>query len=337
MGIPNERQLKFNSIKDAKQLLEAVEKRFGENAATKKTQRNLLKQQYENFTASSSEILDQTFDRLQKLKNKADLDTISIDDLYKNIKVYEPEVKGISSLSSSTQNMDFVFSLNNNTSSTSGAVNTANRERSLLLMAMRLLVLVRPMWSVITATRGDILLRSAELQEIKTTSTKKAQEGVCLWKLLLPNLWCHVMDLVDMTRVIRHKKGLIMRSWLSHLQVLTQRNFMPPTPDLSFTDLDEFVNKHVVENYKAKSSKEEPKAVRKNNDALIIKEWVLDNEKEDVSQPKIEKKTVRPSIFKKQFVKSKQQEKTARKSVKQVEHHWQTLTVLEAIKEIGTI
>ncbi|GJR13109.1 ribonuclease H-like domain-containing protein [Tanacetum coccineum] len=43
MGIPNEHQLKFNSIKDAKSLLQAVEKRFGGNAATKKTQRNLLK------------------------------------------------------------------------------------------------------------------------------------------------------------------------------------------------------------------------------------------------------------------------------------------------------
>ncbi|GJT22678.1 hypothetical protein Tco_0892615 [Tanacetum coccineum] len=37
MGIPNEHQLKFNSIKDAKSLLQAVEKRFGVNAATKKT------------------------------------------------------------------------------------------------------------------------------------------------------------------------------------------------------------------------------------------------------------------------------------------------------------
>ncbi|GJV00964.1 hypothetical protein Tco_1330234 [Tanacetum coccineum] len=64
MGIPNEHQLKFNSIKDAKSLLQAVEKRFGGNAATKKTQRNLLKQQYENFTTSSSEVLDKTFDRL---------------------------------------------------------------------------------------------------------------------------------------------------------------------------------------------------------------------------------------------------------------------------------
>ncbi|GKE85502.1 hypothetical protein Tco_1559244 [Tanacetum coccineum] len=45
MGIPNEYQLNFNSIKDAKSLLQVVEKSFGGNAATKKTQRNLLKQQ----------------------------------------------------------------------------------------------------------------------------------------------------------------------------------------------------------------------------------------------------------------------------------------------------
>ncbi|GJU35585.1 putative ribonuclease H-like domain-containing protein [Tanacetum coccineum] len=164
MGIPNEHQLKFNSIKDAKLLMEAIEKRFGRNATTKKTQRNLLKQQYENFTAPSSEMLDQTFDRLQKLvsqlellgetisqedvnqkllrslspewnthvvvwRNKTDLDTMSMDDLYNNLKVYEPEVKGMSSSSSSTQNMAFVSSSNNNnsnTNSTAQVVNTAN-------------------------------------------------------------------------------------------------------------------------------------------------------------------------------------------------------------------
>ncbi|GJW53100.1 ribonuclease H-like domain-containing protein [Tanacetum coccineum] len=137
MGIPNEHQLKFNSIKDAKLLMEAIEKRFGGNAATKKTQRNLLKQQYENFTALSF----QTFDRLQKLllrslspewnthavvwRNKTNLDTMSMDDLYNNLKVYEPEFKGMSSSSSSTQNMAFVSSSNNNNSSTNRAVSTA--------------------------------------------------------------------------------------------------------------------------------------------------------------------------------------------------------------------
>ncbi|GJW53177.1 hypothetical protein Tco_0097262 [Tanacetum coccineum] len=141
MSIPNEHQLKFNSIKDAKKLLESVEKRFGGNKATKKTQRNLLKQQYENFTNPSLEMLDQTFDRLQKLvgqlkllgekisqedRNKADLDTMSMDDLYNNLKVYEPEVKGMFSSSSSTHNMAFVSSSNNNTSITNEAVNTAH-------------------------------------------------------------------------------------------------------------------------------------------------------------------------------------------------------------------
>nr|GEX62793.1 hypothetical protein [Tanacetum cinerariifolium] len=37
------------------------------------------------------------------------------------------------------------------------------------------------------------------------------------------------------------------------------RNFMPPTPDLSFTGLDKFVNKSVAENYKAKYSKDKTK------------------------------------------------------------------------------
>ncbi|GKC56731.1 hypothetical protein Tco_1084329 [Tanacetum coccineum] len=92
-------------------------------------------------------------------------------------------------------------------------------------------------------------------------------------------------------------------------------NFMPPTPDLSFTGLDEFVNKPVVEN--RKSNEEVSNIVRKNDDAPIIEEWVSDSEEENVSQPKTEKKTVKPSIAKIEFVKPKQQEKTARKTVKQ--------------------
>ncbi|GJY90699.1 hypothetical protein Tco_0505895 [Tanacetum coccineum] len=50
-----------------------IEKRFGGNEATKKTQRNLLKKQYEHFTAPSSKMLDQTFDRLQKLVSQLEL------------------------------------------------------------------------------------------------------------------------------------------------------------------------------------------------------------------------------------------------------------------------
>ncbi|GJS47724.1 putative ribonuclease H-like domain-containing protein [Tanacetum coccineum] len=100
-------------------------------------------------------------------------------------------------------------------------------------------------------------------------------------------------------------------------------NFMPPTPDMSFTGLDEFVNEPVVKNSKAKSSEEEPKKVRKNDDTLIIEEWLSDSEEENVSQTKTKKKTVKPSIAKIEFVKPKQQKKTPRKTVKQLEKHRQ--------------
>nr|GEW00806.1 ribonuclease H-like domain-containing protein [Tanacetum cinerariifolium] len=62
MAHPNKDQLKFHSYQDAKLLMEAIEKRCGGNKESKKVQRTLLKQQYENFTASSSKTLDQTFD-----------------------------------------------------------------------------------------------------------------------------------------------------------------------------------------------------------------------------------------------------------------------------------
>nr|GEV79105.1 putative ribonuclease H-like domain-containing protein [Tanacetum cinerariifolium] len=47
--------------------MEVIEKRFGGNIETKKVQKTLLKQQFENFTGSSSKNLDQIHDRLQKL------------------------------------------------------------------------------------------------------------------------------------------------------------------------------------------------------------------------------------------------------------------------------
>nr|GEV85594.1 ribonuclease H-like domain-containing protein [Tanacetum cinerariifolium] len=54
MALPDKHQLKFNSHKDAKTLMEAIEKRFRGNTETKKVQKALLKQQFENFTGSIS-------------------------------------------------------------------------------------------------------------------------------------------------------------------------------------------------------------------------------------------------------------------------------------------
>nr|GEX33322.1 hypothetical protein [Tanacetum cinerariifolium] len=114
-------------------------------------QRTLLKQMYENFNAPSTESLNSIFNRLQKIvsqlailgetisqedlnmkflrsmhaewnthvvvwRNKADLGTISIDDLYKNFKIVEQEVKRtvVSSSSSRSPNMAFLSSLGSN-------------------------------------------------------------------------------------------------------------------------------------------------------------------------------------------------------------------------------
>ncbi|GKD08964.1 putative ribonuclease H-like domain-containing protein [Tanacetum coccineum] len=101
------------------------------------------------------------------------------------------------------------------------------------------------------------------------------------------------------------------------------RNFIPPKPDLSFSGLEEFtiepiVIKPIVEKSKAKASEAKPKAVRKNNSALIIEDWLSDSEEENVSQTKIEKKTTKPSHVKIDFVKTKQTNKTNRKTAKQV-------------------
>ncbi|GJV42552.1 hypothetical protein Tco_1420992 [Tanacetum coccineum] len=125
----------------------------------RKFKKTILKQQYENFTASRSEGLDKTYDRCQKLisqleihgevisqkdanlkllrnlpsawnnialirRNKADLDELSMDDLYNNLKVYKAKIKSQSSSNSNSQNVAFVSS--DDTSSTNEAVNTAH-------------------------------------------------------------------------------------------------------------------------------------------------------------------------------------------------------------------
>ncbi|GKF11015.1 hypothetical protein Tco_0048941 [Tanacetum coccineum] len=99
---------------------------------------------------------------------------------------------------------------------------------------------------------------------------------------------------------------------------------MPPKPDLSFSGLEEFVNepivsepivkKPIVETSEAKANADKPKALRKNNGAPIIEDWVSGSKEEDVPQARIQKKTVKPSFAKIEFVKSNEQVKSPRKT-----------------------
>nr|GEX15387.1 hypothetical protein [Tanacetum cinerariifolium] len=123
------RTLRFSKYETAKELWEAILKTFGGNEATKKTKKNQLKQQYGNFkpeddlnkkflTSLAPEWLMYTI----VWRNKDDLNTMSLDDVYNHLKVFEPEVQKKSE--SNSQSMAFISS--SNTSSGKGEVHTAS-------------------------------------------------------------------------------------------------------------------------------------------------------------------------------------------------------------------
>nr|GEU74054.1 hypothetical protein [Tanacetum cinerariifolium] len=160
MALPDKHQLKFNINKYAKSLMEAIEKQFGGKKETKKVQKTLLKQQYENFNRSSSKNLDQIHDRIQKLisqleilkeslsqedinlkflrslptewithtlisRNKTYLEEQSLDDLFNSLKIYEAKVKSSSSTSPTTQKIGFVSSQNTDNTTESISIVTS--------------------------------------------------------------------------------------------------------------------------------------------------------------------------------------------------------------------
>ncbi|GJY25522.1 retrovirus-related pol polyprotein from transposon TNT 1-94 [Tanacetum coccineum] len=157
MALLNEHQFTFSQYNDAKTIFAAIKTQFEGNEATKKTQKTLLKQLYENFSASNAESLDSIFNRLQKIvsklailgvvisqevlnlkflsslpsewnthvvvwMNKAKIKIMSIDDLYNNFKIVEQKVKKYVCASSGAQNLAFMTA--QSTSSTND-INTA--------------------------------------------------------------------------------------------------------------------------------------------------------------------------------------------------------------------
>ncbi|GJY94830.1 retrovirus-related pol polyprotein from transposon TNT 1-94 [Tanacetum coccineum] len=144
MAIPKEHLRRFHGMDDAKEIWEAIRTRFGGNANSKKMQKAFLKQQFEAFTISSSEGLEKGYDRFQQLlsqleahgdevstedanhtflrslppawsnlamtmRTKPDVDTLSIDDLYNNLRAFEQELTSTTKSFASAQNVAFVL------------------------------------------------------------------------------------------------------------------------------------------------------------------------------------------------------------------------------------
>ncbi|GKD44328.1 retrovirus-related pol polyprotein from transposon TNT 1-94 [Tanacetum coccineum] len=302
-----------------------------------------------------------------------------MDDLYNNLKVYEPEVKGMSSSSLSTHNIAFMSSSNNNTSSTNKAVNTAHEVSiastqvnvaystninnlsddvicvffasqpnipqlvhedlqqihpddmedidlrwQMAILTMRARRFLKNTGRKLTVNGNETIsfdkskvecynyhkrghfarkCRASRNQDNKNKESSRRKEGpnyalmafsssspdskvsndsICSKSCLetvklrksqndqllrdLKKSELMVLDkfehaskslnkLIEGQIVDNCKKDLGYENYNAVLPLYTG-NFMSPTPDLSFTSLDEFVYKPVVENYKAMSSKE---------------------------------------------------------------------------------
>ncbi|GKB35257.1 putative ribonuclease H-like domain-containing protein [Tanacetum coccineum] len=132
MALHDKHQLIFNIHKDAKSLMEAIEKRFGGNKETKKLQKLITQLEIHGESISQEDVNLKFLRSLPSewkthtliWRNKSYLEQLSLDDLFNNLKIYEAEVKGSSSSSHNIQNIAFVSS--NGTGSTNEIVNTAH-------------------------------------------------------------------------------------------------------------------------------------------------------------------------------------------------------------------
>ncbi|GKC29939.1 hypothetical protein Tco_1037233 [Tanacetum coccineum] len=262
-------------------LLEAVEKRFGGNAGTKKTHRNLLKRQM--LLRSLSPIMGTA--HAVVWKNKPELEIISMDDLYNNLKVYKPEVKG----TSSTQNMAFVSS--NNSGSTNEVVNSSHEVTAASTQA-----------NAANSTNNLQQLHPDDLEEMdlrwQMAMLTMRQEGSLKkhWKEAnyglseeRPTNYALMGYSSSSSDSEVSNDSTCSKSCLEIVEVHKSHNEQL-LKDLKKSQLMGLAYK-TVENSKAKTSEAKPKVVRKNNDAPIIKDLVYDSEEEDVHQAKIKKKT----------------------------------------------
>nr|GEV51488.1 ribonuclease H-like domain-containing protein [Tanacetum cinerariifolium] len=377
-------------------------------------------------------------------RNKLDLDSMSMDDLYNNLNVYELEVKGVSNSSTNTHNMAFVSSSLNNTNNSNEGVNTAFRVSTVgthvnvtcstnidnlsdavicaflvsqpngsqlvnedleqihlddleeMDLKWQMTMLIMRSRRFLKNTGRKLNLNGNEtvaFEKIKSTRTNIPVEstsssalvscdghGGYYWsdqakegpnyalmaystsssdsKVSTDSKFCletvkilkaqNEQLLKDLKKselnVIAYKEAITeLRRKLEVAQKekdSTQLNVVKL--ENASKSLNKIIECQIVDNFKngfgynavplpiqdskAKVSKVEPEIVKKNNEEPIIEDWESDNEEEFMTQPKEEKKTYKPSVAKIEFVKSSQQVKNARETVKQVERNRQNTT-----------
>ncbi|GKC30880.1 hypothetical protein Tco_1038174 [Tanacetum coccineum] len=323
-------------------LVKGVETIIALTTAKEKALRRLLRR----------EVLDHTFDRLQKFisqfeihgesisqedvnqkflrslspewnthiimwRNKPEIDTLSLDDLFNNLKIYESEVADGYANNEGKEILEedwkkFSVNVKSNRENTRRVVPVET-------ITSNALISCDVLGYECSDQAGEGPTNFALMAYISTSSNSKVStDSNCLEcvkaRLLVYKKNKSVYE-EDIKIVDKCKTGLGYNA----VPPPYTRNFMPPTPDLSFSSQEEFVNEPIVseptvkkpiaETSEVKASADKPKVVKKNNGAQIIKDWVSDSEEDDVHHAKIEKKSVKPS-----FAKSKEQVKSPHKT-----------------------
>ncbi|GJY96482.1 hypothetical protein Tco_0513392 [Tanacetum coccineum] len=333
MALPNEHQLTFSQYSDAKTMFAAIETCFG----------------------GSIRLLV----GLKFWMNKADIKTMSIDDLYNNFKIVEQDVKKSIGISSGAQNLTFMTALSTN--STNG-VNTTNPAYEVSTVSLNINTacpqskFMKMIWSngfevtalsakyegkksVSTVIRWDALPGNVEHQGTKRVQknmalmafldsefekVKQEKEGIEFKIKKFDKASKDLDKLLGSQITDKSKKGLGYNVVPPpHLLIYNQ----PKKVDLSYSGLDEFkepeFKSYGSEDSKQKSNISCDKKLddsKENSDDSLVKEQVSKDTSSFVESPlNVDKETIFLVDKKIEFVKPKNHEKLVKKSVRYAE------------------
>nr|GEV27416.1 uncharacterized mitochondrial protein AtMg00810-like [Tanacetum cinerariifolium] len=265
--------------KDAKQLLEALEKRFGGNAATKKTSKKTGRKQTVNgneiigFHKSNVECYNchkrghfarecRALRNQDNMHKESSRRSVPKETFNSTALVSCDGLSGYDWSDQAEKGPNYALMAFLSLSSDSEVSNDSTCSKSCLEIVKllksqneQLLKDLKKSELMVLGYKTEIAIR--ELRK-KLEIAQKEKDDIQFNVDKFKNASKILNKLIEYQIVDNYKKRLGYENYNAVPPPYTG-NFMPPTPDLSFTGLDKFVNNPVVENCKAKSSKEEPK------------------------------------------------------------------------------
>ncbi|GJS29106.1 ribonuclease H-like domain-containing protein [Tanacetum coccineum] len=241
----------------------AIEKRFGGNAATKKTQRNLLKHHQPNSPQLDNEDLQQiNLEDLEEMDLRWQMAMLTMKAMrfLKNTRI-KLTVNGNETIGFYKSKVEF-YNCHKRGHFVRECRAPRNQENGNRENTRRV---------VLVETTNSNALMSCGGSGYDWSD--QAKEGTTNFALMAYSSTSSNSEIVDKCKTCLGYNAV---------PPPYTGNFMPPKPDLSFYGLEEFVNEHivseptvkkpVVETSKANASADKPKVVRKNNSAPIIED-----------------------------------------------------------------